>query len=167
MPEHGQNCGTPYWTNRRYAPEIIDSIGLAINTLKERSGADQVVLVGYSGGGAIAVLLAARRSDVVKVVTVVADLDLTYWTTRDRLSPLEGSLDPAAETQRLGVVRQVHFTGSKDDVVGTDVVVSFLRRLPPGTPARLVEMPGFTHECCWVKEWPSLVAQAVNDGPRP
>ena len=166
MPEHGQNCDTPYWTTRRYAPEIVDGVNAAIDIVKRRSGAEQIILVGYSGGGAIAVLLAARRADVVKVVTVAADLDLTYWTKRDGLAPMEGSLDPASAAERLGRVPQVHFTGAKDHVVGTDVVSSFLRRLPAGTPARLEEIPDFTHDCCWVEAWPGLAAKALNGGQK-
>jgi len=54
----------------RFAPEVINSFSRAIDTLKEKSGAKYVELVGYSGGGAIAVLVAAGRSDVVGVRTV-------------------------------------------------------------------------------------------------
>ena len=53
-------------------------------------------------------LLAARRSDVDKVVTVAANLDLAYWTRRDRLAPLVGSLDPAGVAGAMGTIPQVH-----------------------------------------------------------
>jgi len=158
IPEHGRNCRTTLWTTGRYAPEVVDSLSVALDILKRRSGAGRLDLVGYSGGGALAVLLASRRDDVARVVTVVANLDLAYWTRRDGLTPLAGSLDPAQEASRLGAVPQVHFTGGKDRTVGTDVVRSYLRALPPGTPARLVEMPDFTHSCCWARDWPALVA---------
>jgi pimeloyl-ACP methyl ester carboxylesterase len=70
-------------------------------SLKQRSGSTRLTLVGYSGGGTIAVLLAARRSDVAEVITVAANLDVGYWTQRDGLSPLTGSLDPAGGNPRL------------------------------------------------------------------
>lgn len=150
-------CETAYWTNRRYAPQIVDAVNAAIDQLKDRSHATEVVLVGYSGGGAIATLLAARRHDVKNLVTVAAVLDLAYWTKRDGLAALDGSLDPAAAAQSLEAVPQVHFTGGQDNVVGTDVVRSYLRRLPPGAPARLIEIPTFTHSCCWSRDWGELL----------
>ena len=158
LPDHGRHCRTGYWTTARYAPEVVDSLGIALDALKRQSGATRLVLVGYSGGGALAVLLAAGRSDVAEVVTVVADLDLEYWPRRDGLAPLADSLDPAQAADRLGMLPQVHFTGARDRTVGTDVVRAYLSRLPPGTPARLVEVPGFTHACCWARDWPALAA---------
>lgn len=158
QPEHGRNCRAAYWTASRYAPEVLDSMGAALDLLKRRSNASRLVLVGYSGGGTTAVLLAARRNDVDKVITVAANLDLDYWTRRDGLSPLAGSLDPALQSaETLGRIPQLHFTGGRDRTVGSDVVRSYLNRLPPQAPARLVEIAEFTHSCCWVKEWPSLL----------
>ena len=159
MPANGQGCRTAFWTIDRYAPEVVESAGAAIDRLKRETGANRVVLIGYSGGGVVAMLLAARRSDVERVVTVVANLDLAYWTRRDGLAPLSGSLDPAAEAERLGHVVQVHFTGADDHTVGTDVARAYLAHLPPGAPARLIEVPGFTHVCCWARDWPKLEAR--------
>lgn len=153
-------CGTTYWTDRRYAPEIVDGVSAAIDQLKARSHATRLVLVGYSGGGAIAALLAARRGDVARLVTVAADLDVGYWTARGTLTPLTGSLDPADHASALAGVPQVHFTGGKDRVVGTDVARAYLARLPAGAPARLIEVPEFGHVCCWARDWPGLFRQA-------
>ncbi|HVI50131.1 MAG TPA: alpha/beta hydrolase [Candidatus Sulfotelmatobacter sp.] len=152
-------CDSAYWTGWRYAPEVLDSMNMSIDQIKSRSHANQIVLVGYSGGGAIAVLLAARRGDVKGVVTVAANLDLGYWTRRDGLAPLAGSLDPADIAPSLGAVPQVHFTGGRDKTVGTDVVRSFMARLPSGTPARLIEISDYTHACCWARDWPRLAAE--------
>lgn len=158
LPQHGRNCRTAYWTTDRYAPEVVGSLSTALDVLKRRTSATRLALVGYSGGGTLAALLAARRPDVARVVTVAANLDLAYWTRRDKLQPLSGSLDPAQEAGSMGIIPQMHFTGGNDRSVGTDVVRSYLRALPQGTPVRLMEMPTFTHSCCWVKEWPSLAS---------
>ena len=159
MPAHGRGCSWPYWTLRRYAPEVVDSTGRAIDQLKAQVGAKRVLLVGYSGGGALAALLAARRPDVAGLVTVAANLDLAYWTHRDGLSPLTGSLDPAQEAGRLGTVPQLHFAGGRDRVVGADVTRSYLAHLPPGNLARMEVLPEADHHCCWVEDWPKLRAR--------
>lgn len=153
-------CQTAYWTQKRYAPEIVDSMSSAIDQLKAASRAANLTLVGYSGGGAIAALLAARRGDVARLVTVAADLDLGYWTARGKLTPLTGSLDPADHAPVLAAVPQVHFTGGKDQTVGTDVARAYLARLPAGAPARLIEVPEFGHSCCWARDWSGLFRQA-------
>jgi esterase/lipase len=48
----------------------------AVTALKRASGASRLRLVGYSGGGVMAMLLAARRDDVAQVVTIAAPLRL-------------------------------------------------------------------------------------------
>jgi pimeloyl-ACP methyl ester carboxylesterase len=159
LPDHGRGCGEAYWTGSRYAPEVVDGMNSALDALKARTGAHRLILAGYSGGGALAVLIAARRTDVTAVVTVAANLDLAYWTSRDGLAPLRGSLDPADVAAALGTVPQLHFTGGRDVTTGTDVIRSYLHRLPAGAPARLIEIADFDHSCCWAKNWPNLVGE--------
>jgi pimeloyl-ACP methyl ester carboxylesterase len=153
-----EHCTKKYWTSARYAPEVVESINEAVGILKKETGASQVALAGYSGGGALAVLVAARRDDVVKIVTVVANLDLGYWAQKKHITPLVDSLDPADVASKVAPIPQVHFTGGSDTVVGTDVVRSFIRRLPPGSPVQLVEVPEFTHFCCWEDRWSKLIS---------
>lgn len=149
-------CGPAYWTSHRYAPAIIDAVGRGIDILKQRTGAKRLILVGYSGGGAVAALLAARRSDVAGIVTAAANLDVGYWARSEGLSPLSGSLDPADQSAAIAGLRQVHFVGGADDVVPSGVVTSFIGRLGPGHQAELILEPKFRHGCCWAEEWPRL-----------
>jgi pimeloyl-ACP methyl ester carboxylesterase len=159
LPDHARNCGPSMWTSRRYAPEVVDSLDRAIDILKSGTSTHRVVLVGYSGGGVVAALLAARRSDVAGLVTIAANLDLGYWVRRDGLAPLTGSLDPVAFAGRLAAVPQVHFVGGRDRVVGADVVRAYLARLPPPSRAAVVEIADYDHRCCWADNWPALLAR--------
>ncbi|OSQ35299.1 alpha/beta hydrolase [Thalassospira mesophila] len=156
IPDHGRNCARPYWTLQRYAPEIVDSLGTTLDIFKTRLAAENLVLVGYSGGGALAVILAAQRHDVVGIVTVAGNLDTSYWTGRDKLSPLAGSLDPADFATKLGNLPQVHFAGANDTTVGPDVTRAFMARLPKNTPVSAITVPDFTHFCCWARDWNQL-----------
>lgn len=151
-----RRCNATYWTTRRYSPEIVESIDRAIDDAKRRTGARDVILAGYSGGGAIAVLLAARRTDVAGIVTIAANLDIGYWTRRDRLAPLAGSLDPAEFADRVSAIPQVHFTGGRDDVVGADVVQSYVNRMKDRGRTAVIAMADFDHRCCWAAEWQRL-----------
>lgn len=153
------NCSSIYWTTHRYAPEVIDSIGLAIDREKARLGAGKLDLIGFSGGGVVAALLAARRDDVARLTTLGANLDVAAWTRGEELTPLAGSLDPVDETSRLASIPQQHFVGAKDDVVPPYVLKSYMRKLGHAPLARLTVMPDADHDCCWLDRWPGLLNQ--------
>ncbi len=68
-------CATRYWTDARFAPEVISATNAAIDRAKAQTGAQRVVLVGFSGGGAVAVLAATLRDDVAFLGTVAGNLD--------------------------------------------------------------------------------------------
>ncbi|MEQ5778376.1 alpha/beta fold hydrolase [Thalassospira sp. NFXS8] len=156
MPDHGRNCARPYWTVKRYAPEIVASLNTALNLFKNKLGTRKLVIVGYSGGGALATLLAAQRNDIAGIVTVAANLDTRYWTDRAGVSSLTGSLDPADFAARLGNLPQVHFSGVEDTTVGPAVTRAFMAKLPANTPVSHIEVPRFDHFCCWAQNWQQL-----------
>lgn len=156
----GRNCDPAVWTGRRYASEVVESMDAAVDGLKKRSGARRLVLVGYSGGGVLAALLAVRRGDVAGIVTVAANLDVKYWVARDHLSPLVGSLDPADFPDRLRTIPQVHLVGGRDEVVTSDVVASYVNKLGAGAPVSVVEMAGYSHVCCWTENWSNLMRRS-------
>lgn len=154
-------CRPAYWTSHRYAAEIVAGMSQAVDELKRGVGAERVILVGYSGGGAVAVLVASRRKDVAGVVTVAANLDLAVWTQAKGLSALTGSLDPAGVAAEVAAIPQVHFIGGKDDTVPAEVGQSYLRRAGIGSRARLVTLADFGHACCWAEEWRRLAGDAA------
>ena len=43
MPDHGSGCDGAEWTDRRYAPEVLASMGAALDGLKQQSGARKLV----------------------------------------------------------------------------------------------------------------------------
>ncbi|MDA7087445.1 hypothetical protein PH586_13715 [Pseudomonas sp. SA3-5] len=55
------DCSPRYWTDARFAEQVIAATDRALDALKARFAAQRLVLVGYSGGGAVASLVAARR----------------------------------------------------------------------------------------------------------
>ncbi|MFZ5707586.1 MAG: hypothetical protein ACOY5R_20195 [Pseudomonadota bacterium] len=157
-----RNCRSDYWSIARFAPEVIDSASVALDRLKaEMGGAIRLILVGYSGGGALAALLAERRGDVAALVTVAANLDLGAWVEMHRLTPLTLSIDPAADAGRLSQMPQVHFVGADDAVVDERIARSFVARMAGDAPAAIVVIPDQDHGCCWAQQWPAL-AQRIE-----
>jgi pimeloyl-ACP methyl ester carboxylesterase len=145
-------CGPDKWNEARYSPVIVDSLTAVVTALLDEGGYTRVVLVGYSGGGTLAMLVAPRISRTVAVVTVAANLDTDGWAAHHRLPPLRGSLNPSRQSPLPPTIVQRHYTGSDDRVVPQHVVAV------PGLPVDAVRrVNGFDHVCCWVERWPSIL----------
>jgi len=149
-------CPSRYWTSDRFAPEVIAATDHAIDVLKRRFGASRLTLVGYSGGAAVAALVAARRTDVERLVTIAGNLDHQAWTTYHRVAPLAGSLNPADQLEALRPLSQWHFVGARDDNITPALVQGFADRFPAGQRPVVRIEPGFDHRCCWAEQWPRL-----------
>lgn len=154
-----RNCTQTYWTGKRFAPEVIEAMNDAVSALKTRFHAQSLQLVGYSGGGAIALLIAARRTDVPHVVTVAGNLDTDAWTRHHRITPLTGSLNPAHETSRLAAVKQMHLSGDQDSTIPPRIAQAFAARFAPNQRPDTRTLNGYTHQCCWAENWHSLWPQ--------
>lgn len=109
-------CRSTYWTDRRFSEDVIASMNHAVDVLRAPA-AGPVHLVGFSGGGAVAALVAARRGDVASLRTVAGNLDHRALNAHHRVSPMPASLNAVDVAPRLAAVPQAHFVGTKDDVV--------------------------------------------------
>jgi len=98
-------CHPRYWTTHRLSPVIISALSQAIDRIKGEISAPTVGIIGYSGGGAAASLITARRRDVRSLITIAANLDTDMWTKSLGVSPLKGSLNPAHFVE---TIRHVH-----------------------------------------------------------
>lgn len=156
-------CHKSLWTSARLSTEVVDLYQQLIDDAMRRTESERVGLVGYSGGGALAALIAERRRDVAWLVTIAADLDLAEWVRLQSIEPLSGSIDPADSAATIKELRQSHFVGADDRVVPPAVPEAFVRRMPRPNAARVIVEPGFDHECCWAAAWPRLIGElALN-----
>ena len=74
-PDALARCSPSYWSLKRYAEEVVAGLSGAVDQAMRESGAKRLRLVGFSGGGPTAALIAARRADVFELVTVAGNLD--------------------------------------------------------------------------------------------
>lgn len=149
-----QSCNPWQWTHGRYSNEVVDSMVAALGRLLRRYPDADVVLIGYSGGGALAMLMAPHLDQLTAVVTLAGNLDIAAWVGYHQYSPLVGSLNPADMPPLRDDVRQVHWVGEEDDSVPPQVVRSGLGNQNNAT---LFELPGVDHSCCWVDRWPGML----------
>ncbi len=160
------NCRMRYWTGDRFAPEVIEATSAAIDQLRLRFAANKVVLIGYSGGGAVATLASVGRDDVAELITVAGNLDHRRWTRAQRLSPLSGSLNPADCRHRLAHLRQTHLVGERDTTITPDIARDFVAQAQWVIEPRVVVVPGFDHRCCWDAVWPITDRSRDTDSGR-
>ncbi len=164
-PGSDPNCSVHDWTDGRYAEPVIASTNVAIDRLLVASGARELEVVGFSGGGVVAALVAARRHDVANLRTVAANLDTAAWTARQQLSPLTGSLNPADFAVQLQNIPQMHFVGEDDSVVDTAIVRAFQARFPRVDCVHATIVPAVRHVEGWLEIWPILLRLPVRCEP--
>jgi pimeloyl-ACP methyl ester carboxylesterase len=155
-------CESAAWTHGRFSAPLVAKMTDAVDRLKTLTGATRVALVGHSGGGTMAALLAARRSDVSCLVTVAAPLDTAGWTRTMKVSPLRTSLNPADDAHRLKGLPQTHFIGGRDVVVPYHWAAQTLQLHYPF--AHRIDRADDSHTCCWRDAWAALRAQSCLDG---
>jgi hypothetical protein len=159
-------CNHSYWSTRRFSPEVIGSMDEALTQLKTSGNYTSIELIGYSGGGTVALLLAARRNDIVSLRTIAGNLDHVWLNKHHRVSPLTGSLNPPDFTERLALVPQRHFVGENDQVVPAGVYSSYVGFFRDGRCVRLRIVDGADHRNGWEKKWPQYLKEipSCNEG---
>jgi hypothetical protein len=158
----GEPCPSHYWQAARFAPEVIAAMSSATDELKRIHDIRRLELVGFSGGGAMALLLAARRNDIISVRTVAGNLDTEAFARLHQVSPMSASLNPAASARRIAAVPQRHFVGTQDKIVPVNIYRSYSAAAGPTATASLALVAGASHEDGWVERWPELVAERVR-----
>lgn len=160
--DQNEGCTVTRWTSHRFSAEMVAVMGVGLDVLKTKTGARYLHLVGFSGGGAMAALLAARRDDVVGLATVAGNLDPVAWARLLHVSPLEGSLNPADDALRLASIPQMHLVGGSDRVVPLGVAESYRSAFADVSNISIKVIDGFDHHCCWAEEWPQLQTQVFG-----
>jgi dienelactone hydrolase len=155
-------CAPRMWTDERYSEEVVRSLAAVVNHIVDSQGKPAgVVLIGVSGGGTIAWLMAPHVPATTAVITVAANLDVKAWTSLHHYTPLTGSLDPATQAPLPPRIRQVHLVGGRDANVPPALVRPVALRQPQ---AQVVEIAEFDHVCCWLERWPVLLGAAIAGG---
>ncbi len=152
-------CRPALWMDERYSEAVVASMAAALREVLAEGAYRRVAWFGHSGGGSLAVLLAARVPETAAVVTAAANLDIDAWAASRGARPFVGSLNPARQPALPAAVVQRHYAGGRDEVVPPDVT---RKGLGPGVPLTVV--PEYDHRCCWEKLWPKLLADLAKQG---
>ncbi len=147
-------CDSSLWTSARYSTTVVASMEKALRHFMGHSEYNEVVLIGYSGGGTLAMLLAPRIKSVTKVVTVAGNLDTDAWTSYHHYTPLKESINPAHNSHALAGIQQLHLIAKADKNIPYLLVKPFLDTQPD---AKIFSWENFDHSCCWLNIWPDFL----------
>ena len=152
-----------YWTDKRFSEEVVRSMDQAVDVLVKSVQSPGVHLIGYSGGGAVAVLISARRRDVKSLRTVAGNLDPKGLNKYHKVSPLaEGSLDPMEVAGKLSSIPQYHFVGADDPMVPAFLTASFAEKARDSPCVHVRSIRGVDHVKGWAEAWPRLLELPMN-----
>lgn len=158
---HDALCNKQYWTTSRYSEAVVASMVDALRAHLAQHPSKGVTLLGHSGGGTIAMLMAARMPEVDQLITLAGNLDITAWTKLHHYTPLRDSLNPAELIHSAQPQQQLHFGGDKDDNIPPELSDALLKRL--GKPMQI--LPNADHGCCWQMQWRELLTQINQQMP--
>ena len=133
-------CSVSDWTDGRFAKKWVEMMNEAISQIKNRYGYSEIILVGYSGGGTMAALIATRRTDVNLLISVASPLDVGAWSAYHHVSPLTRSLYPKDMLTQLSTLPQIHIVGTKDSVVPPFLTYDFIKQYASQKKVRILEV---------------------------
>lgn len=148
-------CQVSDWTDKRFSEEMITVMNDALNRVKSADSSQRIVLTGYSGGAAIAVLIAARRSDIVSLRTVAGNLNHNAVNQLHHVSLMPQSLNAIDVANQIRLIPQVHFVGERDKIIPTFIAQQFAQQV--GACANVIIVKEATHIDGWQEQWPHLV----------
>jgi hypothetical protein len=153
-------CPAALWTSQRYSAAVVASMTAAANVFAAEHHFDHVLLVGYSGGGTLAALMARDLPGVVGLVTIAGNLDPDTWAQLHGYLPLQGSLNPALLPPLPKSLPQWYLVGQRDTNVPAGATARYFERV---SPERIWSYPRFDHVCCWVDDWPATFARISEE----
>jgi hypothetical protein len=147
------HCNPRYWTSARYSEEVVNSMVSVLREYLSTHPHRGISLIGHSGGGTLAVLMAARMPEVDQVVTLAGNLDIVAWIRLHHYTPLKNSLNPA--DLNLTHIQQIHFGGDKDNNIPPALSAAWLKSM--GQSMHILK--DADHNCCWQLNWNTVLTQ--------
>jgi pimeloyl-ACP methyl ester carboxylesterase len=148
------SCRRELWAGERYSRAIVDSMIAALERLLDEGR--PLVLIGHSGGGTLAMLMAASMPRVSAVITLAGNLDPDAWTAWHGYSPLTGSLNPTRLPPLSPRIRQIHVAAGRDSNIPAALIETASAH-QAGSEYLLFAQQ--SHACCWAPLWPGILSR--------
>lgn len=155
-------CDEKGWAAKRFSVENMDAMNVALDNMRNKYGFVGFNLIGYGGGGQVAILLGAKRKDILTIRTVASTLDHQSWTANKEIPALEGSLNAKDFARDVATIPQHHFIGAWDDLITTYNYNDFRAAMGPSTCIRMSKIDETDGADGWVNRWPSIMDLPVD-----
>lgn len=163
-------CDSTYWSDKRFSEKVIAAMNQEVEIFSQKTNRQKINLIGYSGGAAVAVLLAARRNDIASLRTVAGNLDHVYVNQYHHVNSMPESLNAIDVAEKIRGIPQLHFVGTQDKVIPQPVVSRFIEQQntirqeiaqqKPVSCSAVIEVNA-GHQKGWVAQWQRLLRQSL------
>ncbi|MGB7401062.1 MAG: alpha/beta hydrolase [Arcobacter sp.] len=155
-----KNCDNKYWTSHRFSNIVIQSYDEVLNNVNLKYDNTSFTLIGYSGGGAIVALIAAKRDDINKLITIAGNLNPTKWVDIHNIYPLNGSLNPIDYTSKLENIKQYHLIGKNDRIIPKEIFFSYKSKFHNKTNIKY-KIYDASHSKGWEKSYKEFLKDSI------
>jgi len=155
-------CNVSQWTDERFSPEMIKLMNESLNAIKSAHSQQSFELIGYSGGATIALMLAAKRDDIVNVRTVAGNLSPKLVNHLHKVSEMPNAVEPITMSNQTASIPQIHFYGKDDKIVPKLIAETYLKSIKDKRCAKVIAVENTNHENGWIEVWPILLSQPLK-----
>ena len=134
----------------------------ALDDMKRRHHITEFNLIGFSGGGNIVALLAARRDDVLSIRTVAGNLDHQLQSGLHSVSPMPDSLNAKDIVPSIVHIPQLHFIGAQDYIVPKEIYESYKGASGHSGCVQSHIVDAVDHTQGWESVWASLLKVPID-----
>jgi dienelactone hydrolase len=157
--ELNPQCDFSYWTDKRLSENSVAAINDVIRKINPRD--QKFSLVGYSAGGAITVLIAARNPMVKDIITIAGYLDSRAFTDYHNVPPMIGSLNPINYAKLINNIPQRHISGGKDIITPAFIADKYVEESSSFCVKQEI-FPDLNHKNGWDKIWEYIYTRPVT-----
>ncbi len=158
--ETQMHCQKIYWSDKRMSTEIIDSINEVIK--KIAGDKSPINLIGFSGGGGVATLLAQQNKNVQSIITISGNLDHEAFNKFHRTRPMIGSLNPINIAKKINNIPQLHLAGGRDTIVRPFIAEDYVTASGNNKCVKYTIYPNATHTTGWHQPWKEIISKQLK-----
>ncbi len=139
------NCNFKHWTDERFSEQSVSSMNKLVQKVTE---GNRFNLIGFSGGGGVAALIAARNDKVNSLITLAGTLDHVKLHKHHSVTQLKNSYNPIEFADKLKAVPQIHYSGSVDRVMPPMIAKRFVEAVDSPNASHVI-LEGVSHNENW------------------
>ena len=150
--EWSNNCNKDIWTFSQYSSIVLNSYKEIINHLSKSH--NDIHLVGYSGGGGIAMYLGSIQNKSIKSIrTIAGNINHNELSKILNISRLKKSINFYSIEDKIKKIPQIHYYGLNDKTVPNELQISYKERNIENDCVKIQSAHKVSHNEGWLDFW--------------